>query len=378
MEILKSNLFLFLCLFVVCSCNDKVSERPFVIDNENTKHIEQSEFDEMFKSISVIPLETTEECVVVNIKKIYEISGNIYILSESSSGQTALYRFDNKGRFLNRIGSMGNARNEYKKINTFFVHEDEVYIIDANKRNLIRYSSDGTCIDIIELGETLQFVNDAQLLGDGKTLLLAYGINFNESHPLYKLINLETGDIIWELNTRYKASGNFPHSMYAMATYGQSPLLTLPIDKTIYTWDTEKHVLDAMFDINCYGKLNAPSTDEYMDAEREQERGTLICGIFCADNVLVINFVTGCVVWNIVEERGVRLDYGVDYKTCKTIPCIPLSIVSASDHYFVTSWDPDNLKNCLKDIGHTNLIDAGILTSISEKSNPILVKHYLK
>ena len=110
MEILKSNLFLFLCLFVVCSCNDKVSERPFVIDNENTTHIEQSEFDEMFKSISVIPLETTEECVVVNIKKIYEISGNIYILSESSSGQTALYRFDSKGRFLNRIGSMRNAR----------------------------------------------------------------------------------------------------------------------------------------------------------------------------------------------------------------------------------------------------------------------------
>lgn len=69
MEILKSNLFLFLCLFVVCSCNDKVSERPFVIDNENTTHIEQSEFDEMFKSVSVIPLETTEECVVVNIKK---------------------------------------------------------------------------------------------------------------------------------------------------------------------------------------------------------------------------------------------------------------------------------------------------------------------
>ena len=146
MEILKSNLFLFLCLFVVCSCNDKVSERPFVIDNENTTHIEQSEFDEMFKSVSVIPLETTEECVVVNIKKIYEISGNIYILSESSSGQTALYRFDNKGRFLNRIGSMGNARNEYKKINTFFVHEDEVYIIDSDSHGEVLIPAIRQCV----------------------------------------------------------------------------------------------------------------------------------------------------------------------------------------------------------------------------------------
>ncbi len=376
MRILKSNLFLFFCIFIVCSC--KVNESNFVINDENTCHVEQSEFDKMFKSVSVIPLETTEECVVLNIKKLYEKSGNIYILSESSSGQTALYRFDNKGHFLNRIGRIGNARNEYNKINTFFVHEDEVYIIDSNKRNIIRYSSDGTCIDVIELGEMLQFVNDAILLGNGKTLLLAYGINFNESHPLYKLIDIETGDIIWELNTRYKANGNFPHSMHVMSTYGQSPLLTLPIDKTIYTLDTEKHVLDAMFDINCHGKLSTPSTHEYMDAEKEQERGSLICGIFCAGDILIVNFLTGYVVWNIKEGHGMRLDNGVDYKTCKTIPCIPLSIVFASDHYFVTSWTPNNLKKCLEDMGHPDLIDTEVQTSISERSNPILVKHYLK
>lgn len=378
MRTCKFNLFLLLCVLVICSCNSKVSECTVVIDDENTRHAEQPEFDEMFQSVSVIPLETTDECAVVNIKQIHEKNDNIYILSESSSGQTELYRFDNKGHFLNRIGRKGNARNEYNKINTFFVHEDQVYIIDSNKRKIMRYSSAGTCIDVVELGKTLQFVNEAILLGDGQTLLLAYGINFNESHPLYRLVNIESGDIIWELNTRYKANGNFPHSMYAMSAYGKSPLLTLPIDKTIYTLDTEKHILDGMFDINCHGKLSMPSTDEYMDAEREQERGSLICGIFCTGDVLIINFVTGYVAWNIKEGRGMRIDNGVDYKTCKTIPCIPLSIVYASNNYFITSWSPNNLRNCLEEMEHPNLIDKKLLTSISETSNPILVKHYLK
>lgn len=377
MKTQKLSLLLLSCLFVVYSCDDNISEGIVVVDDANTTHVEQRDFDRMFESVTVIPLETTDECIISNIKKACEHDGCIYALAIPKAEQTVLYRFDAKGHFLNSIGKRGNARNEYSRINTFVVNGDGVYIVDSNKGNMMRYASDGTFIDVVAMGESLQFVEDAVLQDDGKTLLLSYGINFDDAHPLYRLMDLATGDILWELDTRYKANGSYPHTMRAMATYGKSTLLTQPIDKTIYKMDLEKHALDDLLDIRCHGKLATPITDEYLDAEREQERGSLICGMFCAGDILMVNFLTGYVAWDMREGRGMRLDNGVDYNDCETIPCIPLSIVYATDNCFVTSWSPSNLRECLEAIGNPDLIDADVLSSISSNSNPILVKHLL-
>ncbi|MDE5561510.1 MAG: hypothetical protein K2J00_06910 [Bacteroidaceae bacterium] len=92
----------------------------------------------------------------------------------------------------------------------------------------------------------------------------------------------------------------------------------------------------------------------------------------------MVNFAVGSVVWNVKDGRGMRLDNGVDYKECRSLPCIPMKIVASSDEGFTTSWSPADLRDCIEDIGNPNLVDVGILSSISDASNPILVKHYLK
>lgn len=366
------------CLLILYSCNVGDGHGTVIVDDANTSLVEQGDFDSMFKRVSVVPLETREECIVSNIKKLEEKDGNLYVLSETNSGQTDLYRFDGKGRFLNRIGNKGKARTEYDRINSFFLRGNDVYVIDSNKGNMLRYTSDGKCVDVVKVGMPLQFIYEVAVLADNKTVLLSYGINFNESHPLYRLMDIDTGDIVWELATRYKANGNFPHSMHAVAMCGETMLLTKPIDKCIYAFDNINCKLDNMLEIRSYGVFDVPSTDDYMEVEREMERGMLIRGIFCAGDVLLVNFAVGSVVWNVREGRGLRLDDGVDYKECKTLPCIPMKVVASSDNCFITSWSPANLKDCIEDIGNPDLVEADIQSAISDDSNPILVRHYLK
>lgn len=371
-------MLLVFCMFIICACNDKKSVHHLIqtIDDENISLVEQGELDKLITGISVIPLETKEECIIANINKLEEKDGNIYVLSVADGGQTFLYRFDDTGRFLNRIGKRGNAQNEYSQITSFFVIGDNVYLLDSNRQKMLRCTREGNCIDAVAMGESLSFIHDATVLKDDKTVLLSYGLNFGEKHALYRLMDIVTGDILWEQTTRYTTCGSIAHAIYPTAVCGENIFLTMPMDKCIYSLNTEKYSMDKVLDVECYGKLIVPETDDYMEAVRTLEGGKNFIKVFGANNLLVMAFSSGAVVWNMEEKRGIRIDNGIDYAECKTIPCIPLMIVSSSDNSFTTCWDSKSLRCCLE-MGNIKSVDGDILPD-SEEANPVLIRHFLK
>lgn len=288
----KKHLLLLFGMFVVCACNNTNTDHHPVqsIDNENTSLVEQEEFDKLIKNVSVIPLETKDKCIIANINKLVEKDGNIYILTAADGGQTFLYRFDDKGRFLNRIGKRGNAQNEYNHITSFFVVGDNVYLLDSNQKKMLRCTREGRCIDARIMGDALAFINDATVLKDEKTLLLSYGINFGEEHALYRLMDIATGNILWEQTTPYSTNGSIPHAISPQAICGEQVFLTMPMDKHIYSLSTDGYTLDKAFDVGCYGRLNVPKTDDYMEAVQELEGGKPFINVFGANNLLVMSF----------------------------------------------------------------------------------------
>lgn len=371
MKTMRFSLSLAIILLTIASCKEKEKNHVPMVSVENTRLVSQVEFDETFRDVSLVPLETRQGCIVANVKKVKECEGSIYVLSESLDGQTDLYRFGEDGRFLNRIGEMGNAKNEYSRINTFYLSGGMVYIVDSNRCNLLGYTAEGKCIGTTELGPTLQFVREAVATEDVGKVLLSYGINFSEEHPLYRLVDMCTGDILWEMGTRYEARGNIPHSMHAVTKHGAQVLLTQPMDKGIYSLDASGQQLDKEYEVRCHGKLTEPSTDDYQEALREQGDAKPICGIYATEKLLVVNFTTGSVVWDMEEDEGIRIDIGVDFSECKVVPCIPLKIVSSSDKCLVTCWTPEELEDCLGKMG-----SAGV--DFESGGNPILVRHNIR
>ena len=86
--------------------------------------------------MEIVPLEMTDESVLSDITEMQVTDHNIWI---DHGREFYIYRFSRTGKFLNRIGSIGQGPGEYVNYLTFLVDEDkkEVYIFSTNNGVLV-------------------------------------------------------------------------------------------------------------------------------------------------------------------------------------------------------------------------------------------------
>lgn len=84
---------------------------------------QEIKLSEVAKSVRVIPLETTEECLLGTDLKIYYGEEYIFVCDQRQPG--AFYRFSKDGKFLNKIGCSGEGPEEYIRSLSFSVDEDK-------------------------------------------------------------------------------------------------------------------------------------------------------------------------------------------------------------------------------------------------------------
>ena len=107
-----------------------------------TSRIDLSTF---ISEIDFIALETSDECTIGSINKILSDEGS-YIIHDKDNH--AIFRFDEEGKFLNRIGVIGRGPQEYTE--SWDVSLDrikkEVSVLDLAGRKILRYKYDGTFV----------------------------------------------------------------------------------------------------------------------------------------------------------------------------------------------------------------------------------------
>ena len=74
--------------------------------------VRELKFSEVFTDFEVITLETRKECAIGNTK-IQFSKDFIFVGTQNSPGAAKLYRFDNKGQFINEIGKEGRGPGEH-------------------------------------------------------------------------------------------------------------------------------------------------------------------------------------------------------------------------------------------------------------------------
>ena len=93
------------------------------------------------ENVDYISLETTENCLIRNILKVYCTENFIFV-----SDENGLYQFDSSGKFIRQIGSLGLGPGEHSSIMNFVVNEKANMIIVHGQSSTIQYDLAGNFV----------------------------------------------------------------------------------------------------------------------------------------------------------------------------------------------------------------------------------------
>ncbi|MFA8436939.1 MAG: 6-bladed beta-propeller [Marinifilaceae bacterium] len=115
--------------------------------------IESEEYNNLFeiKDIKTIPLETSDEVLISDNYKLKIVDDNIFILDY---GMGQLFRFDMKGLFLNKIGTVGRGPKEIYRACDFVVDTQNrvVEVLSEPVTKVTKYSYEGNYISNFGFG----------------------------------------------------------------------------------------------------------------------------------------------------------------------------------------------------------------------------------
>ena len=143
---MKCILLLLTIALLGCSSNKKQepiskSGVPVINLSEDVSTVPSLLLSESAEKLEIVSLEMTDQSMLGEIRRIQVTDHNIWI---DHGREFYIYRFSRSGKFLNKIGSIGQGPGEYTTYSTFLVDEDkkEVYII-ANTNGVLAYDFEG-------------------------------------------------------------------------------------------------------------------------------------------------------------------------------------------------------------------------------------------
>ena len=167
----------------------------------NDNNAAELRYSDVYTDVSYVKLESKKESSIGIIDKLEISKHNDIIIFDKANGK--ILRFTPTGKFLNNIGRMGHAKNEYvcPELMAYDEYNDNVIVYDGAKKMLMHYSIDGLLVNetalpkyIADFGvvneSTLAiFANHRDILEDGQTAynmeLIDYGGNVKSQYEPY-------------------------------------------------------------------------------------------------------------------------------------------------------------------------------------------------
>lgn len=113
-------------LLLLFSCTGKSTDNSLcLIETDGIIKIDETNLSNIINVKRLVPLEGGEKCMVGDITKLIKVDGMYFV----ESARNTLLVFDSLGHYLNKIGDVGGAENEYISISDFDVCEGRVYVL---------------------------------------------------------------------------------------------------------------------------------------------------------------------------------------------------------------------------------------------------------
>ena len=258
------NIILLFALFVFGGCNSSPDKNVADEDLEEIL-IDPEVFEEYLDlseilndSIEIVPLETTEKCLISEITQIELYKDKIYM---SDNGNAKVFVYTTTGHFLYSIGRQGTGPGEYSYLGNFTFKEDSILIQDLYRNKYIVYDLYGNSYREIPYNvyhnEIVSFDNIGYLISNyGES---SYG-NFN----LFKF-DFHTSNVIYpELPFDEKQTDKSRYRLRRYSSkYDDAATLIYPLTDTIYT--LKKDIVHPSYVIH-FTSRNLP---ENLDVDRD-------------------------------------------------------------------------------------------------------------
>ena len=168
---MKKNILNIIIIFVCISCYSQSvkvqdSKNKRLLDLDNAKYPDTCfSASNVYKSVKIIPLQTNESCLIGEIDKIQVVDHQILIMDGRIAN--SLYVFDREGRFIRKIGGVGQGPGEYISIDDFAIDRENktVYIKDGRLPRIHKYDLlTGKFIQSISLQRNVLQINSDRAL----------------------------------------------------------------------------------------------------------------------------------------------------------------------------------------------------------------------
>lgn len=127
---LKLLIFLFILFLVSCKESKQADTSNYLVDANKITNIEGKKLSSLLEYFEIIPLETSDDCLIGEIYTVKKRNGRYYI---QHTNQRRLDVFDENGKHLNTIGRVGNGPGEYAAICDYDADEKNIYLFSPGK-----------------------------------------------------------------------------------------------------------------------------------------------------------------------------------------------------------------------------------------------------
>ena len=104
--------------------------------------MKESLMHDIIRNIELIPLETSDSCLVSTVRDPLFTTDHLYIASGNS-----ILVFDRKGRFIRRFNRRGRGPQEYTALTSFFLNDLGGFtILDGPGQKVLAYNRNDSCV----------------------------------------------------------------------------------------------------------------------------------------------------------------------------------------------------------------------------------------
>ena len=173
---MKPNRIIFLLSVLILFSGCKDYNEKSLENGINAKFIDLNSIgrfstSDIYKSIMIIPLETTDSSIINKVTKIVFHEGRYYILDEP---QKTVFIFDDKGKYISKIDWIGDGPGEYGLLYDFEINRftNNLELLDARGK-LITSTLDGGFLGSTDLPASIRAVHKFCNLTDDIILFFA-------------------------------------------------------------------------------------------------------------------------------------------------------------------------------------------------------------
>lgn len=359
-------------------------------ENITTRNIN---IDSLVADYHYIRLETNDRCLIGRIEKIFSDSSDLFIYDKQNN---SVFKFDNSGRFLCKIGNAGKGPTEYNEAWNMTINKEskEISILDLMGRKIVIYDYNDKFIRNIPmyyLYTSFEYMNDK--------IVTNTGFSYNNH-----LQNVNLNQVViakQDQNPLYKGF-TYPSVLRDHFSYEVSqPLKKFNNDVYYYNvlsdtiWQIKDSVSNAAFALNFLGRGNIYNdidkkkfTD--MDYKNLNKNKTIFNGSYLVSKDYLYLEVTDKsrdIIPIYYSNISKKLKCGMPTSSNKGKLIYNLFGNSVdfiiNDDQFVKVMQPYLVKQIVdsfskKEMSLFNKDDLEICKSINESDNPILLTYSIK